>query len=69
MKRKIVFEIECGDLTCASEPGEFCKFLGVSHFGTKFCCCLFSEDSSYTDLREKNGWIMRCKECMNYESL
>ena len=35
MKYKIELEIECGEETCASEPGKFCRWFGSKSFGRK----------------------------------
>jgi hypothetical protein len=67
MKRKLEIEIECGELTCAFEPGKFCKFVGAKSFGTKFLCRLFPEDNSYTMLYDEGGWLMRCEQCLKKE--
>ena len=58
-KKKITFNIECGEKTCASEPGSFCKFFrntasrdaNCALFGKVFC----GEDS----------WIHRHKDCIH----
>jgi hypothetical protein len=59
-------EIWCGEKTCASDPGVFCRFLGASHFGTRPECMLFpSAESASTRLYEKDGWVRRCKACLD----
>jgi len=67
MIRKLVITIDCGEETCASEPGKFCKFLGTTHFGTQHVCCLFPQaNGSNTPLKESvlnKGWIGRCHDC------
>ncbi len=68
MKTKIAFEIECGGLTCSSEPGKFCQFVTTSRFGTQFHCHLFSEQSTYDHrimpLDEIDGWLKRHDGCL-----
>lgn len=67
--RTISFEIECGDETCCSKPGELCKFLGTRRFGSLWVCRLFPADEGHTVLEDvvegpKKGWIGRCRACM-----
>lgn len=61
----ISIEIECGETTCASKPGEFCKFFGTMRFGTIPLCRLFpSEGDSMTELKMVDGWVRRCDDCI-----
>lgn len=53
--------IEHGEKTCASEPGKFCRFLGAKSFGTVPVCMLFENRL----LNEKDGWVLRHKDCLN----
>lgn len=57
MKQYLVFEIECGQITCASEPGKFCKFFNadVRDDGN----CLF-----FGKVFAIDGWVMRHKLCV-----
>lgn len=57
---KLDLTIECGQDTCASEPGEFCQFTTTrpGSFGRKAYCRLF-----FTDLYDKDGWLQRCSAC------
>lgn len=68
MKRELRIEIDCGDETCASEPGKFCPFLLTSRYGQRFHCRLFCNldlaGLSYEELKEKKGWLQRHKECL-----
>lgn len=57
MKYDITFEIECGSKTCASKPGEFCRFLVMNVFG-KERCFLFGR------VFDTDGWIQRHKDCL-----
>ena len=63
---KVSIEYECGETTCAIEPGKFCKFVRVSHFGTYFSCALFlGPDRANRHLEDnENGWLARCEECL-----
>lgn len=68
--RNLNIKIECGDRTCASEPGKFCTFLGSKQFGTRFACCLFPDDrGDNTPLHEDvtGGWLQRCPRCLAAE--
>ncbi len=68
MKRTLRVEIECGETTCASEPGKFCEFFGSRNFGSVPVCALFpAGDSTWTDLEEKDGWTQRCSQCIAAE--
>lgn len=74
MERKIIIKINCGDFTCASEPENFCKFIGSRKFGTMPVCLLFPSVSgnyrrseSSTDLNDKDGWVQRCQACIDAE--
>jgi hypothetical protein len=59
MKKTIKIQISCGKTTCASKPGEFCRFLilDVRDYGT---CSIFKSKL----LPNKEGWIGRCQECI-----
>jgi hypothetical protein len=64
-------EIECGEKTCASEPGKFCKWLRTARFGSIWTCQIFCECGTILDgkiypdsLEEKDGWIQRHPECL-----
>lgn len=58
MERQIIFDIECGETTCASEPGEFCRFLQYNPFGDDGSCYFFGK------VFDKDGWIQRHPECL-----
>ena len=61
-----LIQINCGETTCASEPGKFCNFFGTMRFGTSPLCRLFpSENDAYTPLTEKDGWVQRCEQCIS----
>ena len=60
-------EIECGEKTCAREPGKFCRYFGTLGLGQKPVCRLFpTEKASYTHLDEVGGWTMRCDDCIGH---
>jgi len=71
-KHIVQFEIDCGEKTCASEPGKFCEFLGTQRFGTIPLCLLFPQSNpepgtsaSATPLKDRGGWLQRCEACLN----
>ena len=58
MKVTLTFEIECGDKTCAAEPGKFCKYMKNKMNGSSSCYffgILFDDET---------GWIQRHPECL-----
>jgi hypothetical protein len=66
MKRQISLVIECGENTCANEPGHFCPFLRTTRFGTLPFCHLWHDTDIHgkpTSLLEKDGWLQRRPEC------
>jgi len=68
--RVLEIPIQCGDTTCASEPGKFCPQLRTARFGSTFTCKLFSEQEykeKWEELPEKNGWIQRHPDCVKME--
>jgi hypothetical protein len=63
MKAKLVFE--CGEMTCATTPGKFCRFLLLHPLGGGVCR-LFDECELYPyDSGPKAGWVARCSECLS----
>lgn len=73
MKRIIMFEIDCGDKTCASEPGRFCPFFCTQRLGTVFVCALFKTNGCPTKLKDSQGdglgWALRCDQCLEQERI
>jgi len=68
MKKTLFIEIECGEKTCASEPGKFCPFMSTRRYGTEWVCALFPDDKSFfTKLKDEGEWIQRCDECLATE--
>jgi hypothetical protein len=72
----LLINIECGNETCASKPGVFCKYLGTTKFGTNYVCVLFpnqnpgrKEHGGVTPLQEDKpgGSLLRCTACLNAE--
>jgi len=59
MEATIKFEM--GERTCAVVYGDFCRFFATTRFGTVPFCSLFNGPALY----EKNGWVQRCKECLD----
>ena len=58
MNATITFE--CGETTCASEPGKFCRFLRLARIGTLPMCNLYE-----VELAEDDGyWLQRCPQCL-----
>lgn len=56
-KYALKFDIECGEKTCASEPGKFCLYCTIGAFGG--ATCFF-----YGKLGESDGWVSRHPECL-----
>lgn len=74
MHRILSISINCGEKTCASEPGKFCQFLGSMRFGTCPVCMLFpmenpgrKDQGAATPLKEVDGWLQRCENCLSSE--
>lgn len=57
MKRTVTFE--CGERTCAVEPGKFCRFVVTRRCGTVYECGAFNGE-----LYDEGGWLMRCPACL-----
>ena len=72
MKKHLMLEIDCGDRTCSSEPGKFCRHVLTKRFGTVWVCGLFrTEEGSEILLKDENGGeegsLMRCGPCLEAE--
>jgi len=74
--KTLKISIDCGETTCASTPGVFCKFFGTRKFGSVSLCNLFTnpnpgykESESSMPLEDKNGWVQRCKQCLEAEEV
>lgn len=57
-------KFEHGETACAIKPGKFCRFAGVTHFGTRSVCMLFNNETLRDD-SEPVGWVKRCKQCLD----
>jgi hypothetical protein len=64
--------IKCGKTMCASQPGEFCEYLGSRRYGTTPVCMLFPQADpnphnvgGTTDLQDVDGWVRRCQMCLD----
>ena len=68
---KVSIEYECGEKTCAVEPGKFCRFLGTRSFGTKSVCLLYRDpyDGGEVSLFYVDGWLQRCNQCLSQEEV
>jgi len=66
-KRYLKLEIDCGEKTCAAEPGKFCPFMRTRRFGTIAFCLLWHDEDSMghpVHMEEKDGWLQRRPECL-----
>lgn len=72
-KQLLVDINDVGEKTCASRPGKFCVYFGSRKFGQDPICMLFpnfsysGQTEHYTHLEEKDGWVQRCKACIDAE--
>ena len=63
----IKLELNCGEKTCASSPGNFCRFARSSVDGFLPRCTLFGErlfDETGTSVM---GWLQRLPKCLQAE--
>jgi len=70
MKRVLQLEIESGVETCASEPGDFCKYLRTRKFGSITYCEIWHDINCRgqpSPIDDKDGWLQRREECMKAE--
>jgi hypothetical protein len=62
--RSTTLYINCGEHTCADEPGRFCRFVGTKHFGQKHVCMFpFGDPGEVQELHDKDGWLQRLDIC------
>lgn len=61
MKAIISFEIECGEKTCASAPGTFCKYF-LNDMRGDGRCYFFGK------VFDVDGWIQRHPDCFMHAS-
>ena len=59
MKIILRIPVECGEKTCASTPGKFCKYMTYSIVDNGATCQLFGL------LSIDNGWVMRAADCVS----
>jgi hypothetical protein len=61
---------DAGDRSCATAPGEFCRFLVTTNFGTRWRCQIFdpSDTRERSGLKEVDGWIQRHPGCLAAEN-
>ncbi len=64
--RQLTLLIDCGEKTCASEPGKFCQFAQSNLTGFNVTCRLFGV-RLHDDQGAMLGWIQRCNECLEAE--
>jgi hypothetical protein len=64
MKQRLTFEIECGEKSCASEPGKFCQFANLAMAG-KDSCYFFG--LIFYD--KPHGWLQRHPDCLKLAQL
>ena len=70
INRTLQLPITCGDKTCASEPGKFCRFLQATKFGQNHFCLIWHETDGRgkpLPIEEKDGWLQRRSECLTHE--
>jgi len=58
--------VQCGEKTCAREPGKFCQFLYAKKNGGPLCG-LFNQNLLEIQKGDKTGWTRRCDPCYNAE--
>ena len=68
MKQVIKIKIECGEHTCASEPGKFCGYAGTVRMSDPICFLFHTHDKRggfkpYVELDAIDGWTQRCQQC------
>jgi len=67
--RTLEFKINCGETTCASEPGKFCEWFGAKRLGTLPICMLFGESlKDQHGVEGGEGWTQRCDRCLQHDS-
>ena len=66
MKRQLKIAIECGDKTCASEPGKLCGQVYTARFGTEWRCQMFGKELR-DEAGGQEGALRRLPECLAAE--
>jgi hypothetical protein len=59
MLHQKIDEIDCGETTCASKPGEFCKYFRTKKFGQKPFCLRYDDMQ-----KDEGGWVQRLPACI-----
>jgi hypothetical protein len=79
MMKILEIPIECGEMTCASEPGKFCPYVMTQRWGQDWYCQLFSDTlkkftsadcrraSLSTTKPGEQGWLKRHPKCLELE--
>ena len=65
--RTLKIKLDCGQTTCASEPGKFCRFLTARADGSCPQCNLFGGWRLTDANGDLTGWILRCQACLEAE--
>ena len=68
--KTLQLQINCGEKTCASEPGKFCRFVRTRKFGTIHFCSLWHDTDDKgrpVPLEEVDGWLLRRSACFANE--
>lgn len=80
MKKRLNIEIECGETTCAAEPGKFCQYLQT--WRAQAVCALFpslqkpggqlvggwADRDMHTELVSTSLGVQRCPACIAAET-
>lgn len=61
-KYELDFEIECGEQTCASEPGKFCIYCRP-HAQGDATCYFFGKVFEAPKGSKWEGWLLRHPKC------
>lgn len=64
MKYVLSFEIQAGEKTCASKPGEFCQYCTWKLDADKGLCYFFGALSSGAKGSDTDGWLERHPNCL-----
>lgn len=61
----LLIQVDCGETTCASSTGAFCRYFSMRLDGAKPYCRLFRRS-----LKEDrpDGWVQRCLDCIQAEN-
>lgn len=59
-KKEHNLKVVTGEYSCASKPGEFCRFFGSRMFGCVPYCLLYGRDLELSE----EGVTLRCNQCL-----